>query len=102
MSFTAANGKAVFTTPVDGQTLAGGPEALTWTPAGAGTQGYYLTVGTTVGGYDGTNSGTLSAMTSDYIPVPPKGSMVTLHARIYTKIGGNFRRYQDVTFTDAG
>ena len=87
---------------MDGQSLSGGPQAFAWTPAGAGTQGYYLTVGTTVGGYDVTNSGTLPVVTSDYVPVLPKGAQVTLHARIYAKVGGTFRRYQDVTFTNTG
>lgn len=65
----------------------------------AGAQGYLLTVGSSLGGYDLLNSGVLSSGTSSYqVSGLPSGK--TLYARIYTEVGGSWT-YEDVTFTAA-
>lgn len=66
---------------------------FSWTALPAAT-GYYLTVGTTVGGFDVTNSGTLPASQTSYDAGALPGG-VTLHARIYTELNGDFRRYSE-------
>jgi hypothetical protein len=97
VKFSAASG-AHFTYPVDGEEAVDTTRLLTWTPD-ADAKGYYVIVGTTEGGSDLINSGALpSAATS--IPVDaalPAGR--PLYARIYTKVGGAFSRYQDIKFT---
>jgi hypothetical protein len=85
---------------------AGGNGALTITGSGpsrtfswginASAQGYYLTVGTTSGGYDVVNSGVLPATQSSYIATGlPAG---TLYARLYTELNGGWVT-QDTPFT---
>jgi endoglucanase len=97
VTFTAApGGEAVLRSPTAGQTLVGATQPFAWT-AVAAAQGYYLTIGTTLGGSDLLNSGVLAASQSSYNPLTlPAGK--PLYARIYTELGGSFARYEDVAF----
>ncbi|MGH9077299.1 MAG: hypothetical protein ACRDY0_07585 [Acidimicrobiales bacterium] len=102
ISFTtdATRAEGLFTNPTAGETGVTAAAPFTWSAAGAGTQGYYLTVGTTVGGFDVANTGTLGVNVTSYqVEALPPGK--TLHARIYTKADGDYQRYQDITFTTA-
>ncbi|MGI8802705.1 MAG: hypothetical protein ACR2KV_11120, partial [Solirubrobacteraceae bacterium] len=93
VSFTAAGG-AEFTSPADGQTgVAPGP--LTWTAAPA-AQSYALWLGSTPGGYD-IGGVELAPGTTSYTPTLAVG--VKVYARVWTKIGGAYPRYDDVAFT---
>lgn len=94
----APTGKALFAHPTDGQT--GVTATAPFMGAGAGAQGYYLTVGASVGGYDVVDPVTLPAFQLSYpvVSLPPGA---TLHARIYTEANGNYQRFQDVTFVAA-
>ncbi len=99
ITFTAAPRAAAFTYPTAGQTNVDTTKPFTWSTI-ASAQNYYLTVGTTQGGYDLVNSGVLPASQSSYgVPALPTGQ--TLYARIYTLIGGGWNNYQDITFTAA-
>src|SRR5205807_1567945 len=95
ISFSAAPGQAVFTNPTNGQSGVATNTTFAWSTVTA-AQGYYLTVGTTTGGYDVINTGTLPASQGTYHGAAlPAGQ--TLHARLYTKTNGNYSRYQDIT-----
>nr|MDQ6938494.1 hypothetical protein [Actinomycetota bacterium] len=88
--------RASFTRPLDGQANVDTSLPFTWSTI-AGAQGYYVTVGTTAGGYDLVNSGALPASQSSLVvPVLPVGK--TLYARVYTLINGSYNHFQDVTF----
>ncbi|MGI8559439.1 MAG: S8 family peptidase [Solirubrobacteraceae bacterium] len=89
----------VFTYPTNGQTNVDTTKPFTWSTAPA-AQGYYLTVGTTKGGYDVVNSGPIPASQSSYnVPAMPAGQ--TLYATLYTELNGNYNNYQQITFTAA-
>ncbi len=80
--------QASFTYPTSGQSNVDTTLPFTWSTA-ASAQGYYLTIGTSVGAYDLVNSGALpSTQTSYIVPALPTGQ--TLYGRIYTKIGGEY------------
>ena len=90
---------AMFTAPPAGATLLDGTQPISWTSA-PGAQGYYLTVGTTPGGYDVVNSGALSAGVTSY-PMPPLPTGVALYGRLYTANGGGYVASSDVKFSAA-
>ncbi len=99
ITFTAAQGKALFTYPTAGQQNVDTSKAFTWSTVPA-AQAYYLMVGTSAGGYDLVNSGVLPVSQSSYVvPALPTGQ--TLYARIFTEINGSWGSWQDITFTAA-
>ena len=91
-----------FTNPVTGTSNADLTLPFTWARASDPTiNGYYLRIGTTQGGSDLFNSGTLGATTTSY-PVArglPTGRV--LWARLFSAVNGVFSRWQDVSFTAA-
>jgi hypothetical protein len=92
---------ASLTYPTAGQTNVSTLMAFTWSDIPAG-QGYQLYIGRAHHG-DGSllKSGLLSANTSSYkVPALPTG--VTLWARLYTEVAGNWNNYQDIPFTVTG
>jgi hypothetical protein len=96
VSFQAAAGQATLTFPRAGQADVDTTQPFTWAPFST-AQGYYLTVGTTEGGYDLVNTGPLaSSMRSVRVPDLPVGK--TLYARLYTEMDGRFERFDDVVF----
>ncbi|MEV4423692.1 glycoside hydrolase family 5 protein [Patulibacter sp. NPDC049589] len=98
VAFTVqAGGKARFTAPVDGQSAVDTTSPITW-GALAGSQGYYLTLGTSAGAHDLLASGELPASQTSYsVPISlPTGK---IYARLYTKMGGVYDRWQDIVYT---
>ena len=91
---------ASLTYPIAGQTNVSTLAPAAWADIPAG-QGYQLWIGTKRGDGSLLKSGLLSATTSSYkVPALPTG--VTLWARLYTEVAGNWNNYQDVTFTVTG
>jgi hypothetical protein len=89
---------AAFTYPRNGATNVDPTAAFTWTPA-AGASGYFLTVGTTQGGWDLAWSGQLPATQTTFnVGALPSG---LLYAAIYTMTNGIWNTYQAITFTAA-
>ncbi len=96
-TFTAGPGLAQLTSPVDGQRGVDTTKPATWTRV-AGAEAYALWVGSAAAGYDLVSSGEISPERSGYdLPGLPPGKV--LHARLWTKLGGVWARYQDITFT---
>ena len=85
----------VLTTPTPGSTLAGSSVTFTWT-AEAGSQGYWLFLGTTGAGsknlYD---SGQQAATSATFSGLPTDGA--TIYARVYTRYNGVLV-YSDYTY----
>jgi hypothetical protein len=74
----------------------GSTRTFSWVTS-ATSQGYYFTVGTTLGAYDVVNSGVLPATQSSYTATGlPSG---TLYARLYTAVNGVWVP-QDTPFTN--
>jgi hypothetical protein len=72
---------------------------FTWSTIPA-AQGYYLTVGSSVGAADVIWSGfTPASQTSHTGAALPSGK--TLYARLYTGVNNAWSRYQDISFTTA-
>jgi PKD repeat protein len=88
---------ASLTYPTAGQTNVSALTPFSWSDIPAGQQ-YQLYVGTKRGDGSLLKSGLLSATTSSYkVPALPTG--VTLWARLYTEVAGNWDNWQDVAFT---
>jgi hypothetical protein len=97
VTFTAALGHAIFTSPIDGERNVPAGAALTWAPV-AGAQGYYVAVGTSKYGTNVINSGVLPPTQSSYQGAPvPKGRY--LYATVLTEVNGTWSRYQAISFT---
>jgi PKD repeat protein len=91
---------ASLTYPTAGQTDVNTATPFRWADIPAG-QGYQLWIGTSRGDGSLLKSGALSARRSTYqVPELPTG--VTLWARLYTKMAGDWRNWQDVPFTVTG
>ena len=90
---------ASLTYPTTGQTDVNIATPFSWDDIPAG-QGYQLWIGTSRGDGSLLKSGALSARTSTYrVPELPTG--MTLWARLYTKVAGNWGNWQDTPFTVA-
>jgi PKD repeat protein len=88
---------ASLTYPTAGQTDVNTATPFSWADIPAG-RGYQLWIGTSRGDGSLLKSGALSARTSTYqVPELPTG--VTLWARLYTKVAGDWGNWQDVSFT---
>jgi PKD repeat protein len=88
---------ASLTHPTAGQTNVNTATPFSWADIPAG-QGYQLWIGRSLGDGSLLKSGALSASTSTYqVPTLPTG--VTLWARLYTEVAGNWDNFQDVPFT---
>ena len=96
-SVVVAAPHASLTYPTAGQTDVDTATPFRWADIPAG-QGYQLWVGTSRGDGSLLKSGALSARTSAY-PVPALPTGQTLWARLYTKVAGDWRNWQDVPFT---
>jgi PKD repeat protein len=88
---------ASLTYPTVGQTNVNTANPFSWADIPAG-QGYQLWIGTSPGDGSLLKSGALSAGTSSY-QMPALSVGVTLWARLYTQVAGNWGSYQDITFT---
>jgi hypothetical protein len=97
-SVTGAN-TATFTAPTQGATNVNTTRPFSWSPVGSALD-YAVTIGTTQGGTNLVNSGTLPPTQTSYsVPALPTGT--TLWARIYSYIAGSWSHYSDVSFTAA-
>jgi hypothetical protein len=97
---SAAGAGAAFTSPAAGATGVTASDAFTWGKVAA-AQGYYVTIGTTVGAYDVVASGELPATQTSYVSPLALPTGRPLYARLYTKLAGSYSAYQDLTFTAA-
>jgi len=96
-TYTAANVKAVMSTPAPGSTLSGSTVMFTWS-AGTGASAYWLDVGTVQGQGNiyGANVGLITSQTVSGIPT----TGVTIYVRLWTQINGVWS-YFDYTYTAA-
>ena len=88
---------ASLTYPTVGQTNVNTATPFSWGDVPA-AQGYQLWIGTSRGDGSLLKTAPLSATTSTY-PVPALPTGVTLWARLYTQVDGDWSRYRDVPFT---
>ncbi len=90
---------ATFTQPTAGATNVNTAKPFTWT-AVTGGQYFWITVGTTEGGYDVFYSAVLPGTQTTYtMPALPSGK--TLWVRLYTYMNGGWVHYGDVPITAA-
>jgi hypothetical protein len=98
-SYTAFNAgtKGVITSPVPGSTLPGSTVTFTWS-AGVGAQNYWLDAGSSPGGNQYYQSGSLSSgtLTTTATSLPTDGS--TVYVTLYTKLNGQWA-YNSYTYT---
>ncbi len=83
-AYNAASAGGVMNTPTPGSKLTGSTVTFNWTP-GAGTA-WWLDLGSTPGGNQYSQSGSLNVQTETINSLPTDGSMV--YATLYTLIGG--------------
>jgi hypothetical protein len=86
------------TSPTAGSTLTGASTTFTWTAGGGGVTGYYLWIGSTLGGYDLVNMGPLAGP-SVTVNLPTNGA--TVYVRLWTAINGLSTLYNDYTYKEA-
>ncbi len=87
-AFTSGSGLAVMQTPIPGTTLSGNVQTFTWS-AGNGAISYWMDIGTTVGGNDIYQSGSLgNVLTTTVNSLPANGSQI--YVTLYSLIGGNW------------
>jgi hypothetical protein len=97
ITITVAPGEATFTYPLNGQTGVDPIKAFTWVTVPQ-SEGYLLTIGTTLYGTDIVNSKSIPANQSSYkIPALPSGQ--TLYATLLTKVNGVYSRSASIGFT---
>ena len=88
---------ASITSPTPGSTLTSASTTFTWNAGPAGTTGYGLNVGTSLGGADLVNVGPLSG-TSTTVNLPTNGT--TIYVRLWTIVNGSTYFYNDYTYTE--
>jgi Pro-kumamolisin, activation domain/Bacterial Ig-like domain (group 3) len=87
-AYNAASAAGVMQTPTPGSTFTGSTVTFTWS-AGAGASSYWLDVGSTAGGNQYSQSGSLgNVQTTTVSGLPTDGS--TIYATLYSLIGGNW------------
>ncbi|MFN4274162.1 MAG: S8 family serine peptidase, partial [Aliihoeflea sp.] len=101
-SYTAAAGggtKAAMVAPVSGSTLTGPTVTFQWN-AGTGAQAYWLSAGSTVGGSQFFDSGSIpaSSLSRQVTGLPTDGS--TVRVRLWTRIAGVWQ-FNDYSYTAA-
>src|SRR5579884_4319582 len=94
ITFTAAQGQAMFTFPLNGQQNVDTSKPFQWTPA-PGALAYNLNVGSTLGGADLLNTGPTQATSYQ---IAPLAAGMTVYARIWTQTSAGWQLYQDISF----
>ena len=89
---------SAITSPAPGGTLTSASITFTWNAGPAGTTGYGLNVGTSLGGANLVNIGPLSG-TSVTVKLPTNGTAI--YVRLWTELSGNIYLYNDYTYTEA-
>lgn len=100
--FVAAGNGPSLDTPVPGSILSGPAETFSWSDTGGTVTEWWLYVGSTVGGNDYEDSGTLSTSTS-FSTVNnnlPTGS-VPVYVRLWYRVGTGNWQYIDETYTSS-
>jgi hypothetical protein len=88
---------SVIASPSPGSTLTSAATTFTWNAGPAGTTGYGLNVGTSLGGANLVNIGPLSG-TSTTVTLPTNGA--TIYVRLWTILNGTTYLYNDYTYTE--
>jgi K+-transporting ATPase c subunit len=97
-TYTAADLSPELIDPVPGSTLTSSDVTFTWTSNGAPVTDYRLYLGSSLGGYDLLNSGSLGVATSIAASLPTDGR--TIYARLWYRVGGVWTTI-DYTYTAA-
>jgi hypothetical protein len=88
---------SAITSPAPGSTLTSASTTFTWNAGPAGTTGYGLNVGTSLGGANLVNIGPLSG-TSVTVNLPTNGT--TIYVRLWTILNGTTYLSNDYTYTE--
>jgi hypothetical protein len=88
---------AAIASPTPGSTLTGASTTFTWSAGSAGTTGYGLNVGTSLGGADLVNIGPLSG-TSTTVTLPTSGAKI--YVRLWTIFNGTTYLDKDYSYTE--
>jgi hypothetical protein len=88
---------SAITSPAPGSALTSASTTFTWNAGPAGTTGYGLNVGTSLGGANLVNIGPLSG-TSVTVNLPTNGT--TIYVRLWTIVNGTTYLYNDYTYTE--
>jgi kumamolisin len=88
---------AAMASPANGSTLTSASTTFTWNAGPAGTTGYYLWVGTSLGAADLVNIGPLSG-TSATVTLPTTGA--TIYVRLWTVVNGTTFLSNDYTYAE--
>jgi serine protease len=101
-TYTASSGggvKAAITSPTPNSTLAGSTVTFQWN-AGSGAQAYWLSAGSTVGGTQYFDSGSIptGTLSRQVTNLPTNGS--TVRVRLWTRLAGAWQ-FNDYTYTAA-
>jgi hypothetical protein len=99
-TYTEALG-AIVQSPSPGSTLSGGSATFSWSAAGSGVTGYGLTVGSTYGGAQYYNSGTLSGLTTTATGLPTIGSTM-VYVTLYSFNTNNGTQLQNYYYYFSG
>ncbi len=99
-TYTEALG-AVVQSPSPGSTLSGGSATFSWSAAGTGFTSYELTVGSTYGGAQYYNSGTLSGLTTTATGLPTSGSTM-VYVTLYSFNTNNGTQLQNYYYYFSG
>ncbi|MGO8933874.1 MAG: hypothetical protein ACLQDA_09205, partial [Terracidiphilus sp.] len=94
----AAQSASAITSPAPGSTLTSASTTFTWNAGPAGTTGYGLNVGTSLGGANLVNIYPLSG-TSTTVTLPTNGTKI--YVRLWTVLNGTTFLYNDYTYTEA-
>jgi K(+)-stimulated pyrophosphate-energized sodium pump len=97
VTFRAASDQPAFVWPLQGQTGVRSDRPFSWSRVPWATN-YWLTIGTSEGGSDLLNTGSLPAGQTSFSALPPLPTGGPLYARLLTNDGANWT-YVEVTFT---
>jgi glucose/arabinose dehydrogenase len=97
-SYTAAMIAPAITSPSPGSTLAGRSVSFSWTANGESVAEWWLYFGSTLGGLDIADSGSLGSSTGITVNVPTDGRQV--HVRLWYRVGAQWRS-RDFQYTAA-
>ena len=97
LSVTGAQAAPAITSPSPGGTLSGATETFSWTAGGTTVNAWWINVGTSTGGVEIYDSGSLGTATSDTVNgLPTDGS--TVHVRLWYSTPTQWE-FTDFTFT---
>ena len=101
-AFNSGSSKGVITSPTPGSTLTGSSQLFSWTP-GSGATAYWIDAGSTQGGNQYFQSGSIGNVTSYTVTgLPTNGS--TVYVTLWSLVGGNWlnNQYTYTAYNQAG